>query len=225
MEVLNAMLTAIREIFGNLRPRASEEDNIVKDGHREFVGGLWDEMGRLQFDFLVKQGLKPSHVFLDIACGALRAGRLLIPYLEPGNYLGIDKHPELIETGKANEIGADMLEGKRPEFVISDCFSFEGFSKRPDFCIAQSLFTHLRKQDIDVCFRKLAAFVGLGCRFFVSFNETSIPIPQLAASHSNRLFYYTRRKMEMFGRQSGWEPRYIGNWNHPRGLKMIEYVK
>ena len=100
--------------------------------------------------FLVKQGLRPSHVLLDIACGSLRAGRLLIPYLAPGNYLGIDKHSEVIEAGKANEIEAGVLKAQRPEFV--DCFSFEKFSKRPDFCIAQSLFSHLDKRDIELCF-------------------------------------------------------------------------
>ena len=29
--------------------------------HREAVGGLWEEMGRLQFDFVANQGLKPDH--------------------------------------------------------------------------------------------------------------------------------------------------------------------
>ena len=43
-------------------------------GHREYVGGLWDEMGKLQFDFMVSQGLSPEHTMLDIACGALRGG-------------------------------------------------------------------------------------------------------------------------------------------------------
>lgn len=219
------MLRSLRHIFGNLRPRPGDEEYIATEGHREFVGGLWEEMGQLQFDFLVEHGLKPSHVFLDIACGSLRAGRLLIPYLEPGNYLGIDKHTELIDAGKANEIAPEVLRAKHPEFVISDCFGFEGFSKQPDFCIAQSLFTHLRKQEIEMCFRKLGAFVRPGCRFFATFDETSIPIPQLAPSHSVRAFYYTRRAMEAFGRHSGWSWHYIGNWNHPRDQKMVEYVK
>ena len=219
------MLATIRRICANLRPQASEDENLSKRGHREFVGGLWNEMGRLQFDFLVKQGLRPNHVFLDIGCGSLRAGSLLIRYLEPGNYLGIDKHPELIEAGKSYEIGADVVEAKLPEFVVSDCFSFEEFSKRPDFCLAQSVFTHLHKRNIGVCFRKLSAFVEPGCRFFATFFETFIPIPQLASSHSNRSFYYTRHKMEAYGRQSGWEPRYIGNWNHPRRQMMIEYIR
>src|ERR1700678_1283527 len=43
-------------------------------GHREYVGGLWEVIGKLQFDFLISRGLKPEHVFLDIACGPLRGG-------------------------------------------------------------------------------------------------------------------------------------------------------
>jgi|HubBroStandDraft_4_1064222.scaffolds.fasta_scaffold99337_2 SAM-dependent methyltransferase len=219
------MFTAVRQIIHNMRPRPADEEVLSKEGHREFVGGLWDEMGQLQFDFLVKQGLRPNHVFLDVACGSLRAGRLLIPYLEPGNYLGIDKYAEVIEAGKAKEISPDLLQFRRPEFVVSDSFEFEKFSKRPDFCIAQSLFTHLRKPEIQGCFRKLAAFVKPGCRFFATYGEASIPIPQLASSHSVRSFFYTRRAMEAFGRQSGWESNYIGNWGHPRGQVMVEYVR
>lgn len=43
-------------------------------GHRNYVGGLWDEIGLLQFEFLKSRGLKPHHVLVDIACGSLRAG-------------------------------------------------------------------------------------------------------------------------------------------------------
>ena len=42
--------------------------------HREAVGGLWEEMRRLQFDFLANQGLKPDHKLLDIGCGSMRGG-------------------------------------------------------------------------------------------------------------------------------------------------------
>jgi SAM-dependent methyltransferase len=222
---VNVLRATVRKILRNLRPRVIEKESLTQKGHREFVGGLWDELGQLQFHFLVKEGLMPDHVFLDIACGSLRAGRLLIPYLDPGNYLGIDKHFELIEAGKAKEIECDVLEAKHPEFVVSNCFSFENFSKRPDFCLAQSLFTHLRKRDIDLCFRRLSAFVKPGCRFYATFLETSIPIPSVASSHSHRAFFYTRRAMEGFGRQSDWDTRYIGHWNHPRGQKIIEYIK
>jgi len=40
-----------------LVPLSSEE--IEQGKHRELVGGLWDEVGRLQLDFLVREGLQP----------------------------------------------------------------------------------------------------------------------------------------------------------------------
>jgi hypothetical protein len=76
----------------------------------------------LLFHFLVKEGLRPDHVFLDIACGSPRAGRLLIPYLDPDNYLGIDKHAVLIEAGKTKEIESDVLEAKHPELWFPTAF-------------------------------------------------------------------------------------------------------
>jgi hypothetical protein len=111
------------------------------EGPRGFVGGLWHEMGELQFKFLVDHGLRPEHVLVDIACGSLRAGVRLIPYLNQGNYLGIEIDGSLVEHGKKNEVGPTMCALKRPEFVISVSFEFEKFSKRADFAIAQSLFT------------------------------------------------------------------------------------
>ncbi|MGL5080430.1 MAG: hypothetical protein ACRC8A_02975 [Microcoleaceae cyanobacterium] len=53
--------------------------------HRQFVGGMWDEIGKLQFDFLLANNLKPSSKFLDVGCGALRGGIPFVPYLDKGN--------------------------------------------------------------------------------------------------------------------------------------------
>lgn len=74
------------------------------DFHREAVGGLWDVMGQLQLNFLVKNNLKPNDKLLDIACGSFRAGRLFIEYLEDSNYYGIDQDSNLVEQGRKREI-------------------------------------------------------------------------------------------------------------------------
>ena len=58
--------------------------------HRGYVGGMWEEIGKVQIDFMVGQGLRPDDVFVDVACGSLRAGRHFISYLDPANYLGLD---------------------------------------------------------------------------------------------------------------------------------------
>ncbi len=47
MELLNTMLSTVRKLGANLVPRAREEDDIAKEGHREYVGGMWDEVGQL----------------------------------------------------------------------------------------------------------------------------------------------------------------------------------
>ena len=86
-------------------PKEQGEGGILQAGHRAYVGGLWEEIGQLQFDFLVEQGLRPSHCFLDIACGSLRGGVHFIRYLEPGHYLGLDREPKLIELGVQEELG------------------------------------------------------------------------------------------------------------------------
>ena len=56
--------------------------------HREMIGGLWDEMGQLQFDFMCARGLLPEHRLLDLGCGALRGGVHFARYLQPGKYYG-----------------------------------------------------------------------------------------------------------------------------------------
>lgn len=220
---LKSLLTTAKAIVSNYRPLPEENGHLQKTGHREFVGGAWDKMALLQFDFMVAQGLKPNHIFLDIACGALRGGRLFIPYLNPGNYLGIDKHGELIEAGVSREIPVEVVAAKRPELLVSESFEFGRFSKKPDFCLAQSLFSHVSPGDIKLCLTNLAADAAVGCRFFATFFETPVPIPQIARSHSNRRFSYTRGQMAGFGTHTGWRPNYIGDWGHPT-QRMMEFA-
>src|SRR5579862_8973118 len=98
-----------------------ERRQIAELGHREFVGGMWDEIGRHQFDFVVAHGLEPHHVLLDVACGALRGGRWFIPYLESRHYLGLDQHQQLLDRG-LEELGPELVEAKRPELLADAYF-------------------------------------------------------------------------------------------------------
>jgi hypothetical protein len=97
--MLTTLKHTFRRTFPNLFLRPEGETGIRKAGRRLYVGGAWDEIGKLQFDFLKQQGLKPYHYLLDIACGALRLGVRAIPYLERGHYLGIEKEEGLIAAG------------------------------------------------------------------------------------------------------------------------------
>ena len=198
---------------------------ITQVGPRAYVGGLWEEIGRLQFDFLVAQGLRPHHVLLDIGCGCLRGGVHFVRYLEQGHYLGMDKEPLLIEAGIRDELGPAVCNEKAPELLVSESFEFERFSRHPDFALAQSLFTHLPDSLIQHCLMSLRAVITSHGAFYATFFETHDP------EHVNPTvpndwgyFAYTRAQMAELGRRTGWRAEYVGEWGHARGQRMMRYV-
>jgi len=133
--------TVLHTITGHRRPLTAQGEAVLqKLGHRNCVGGMCDEIGRLQFDFLVQQGLEPSHYLLDIGCGSFRGGVRFIHYLDAGNYLGIDKERKLIELGVEKELGNTLYQKKQPLLVVSDDFTFDSFSKKPHF--ARAILVH-----------------------------------------------------------------------------------
>jgi len=216
-----------RNIEGLVPTMGAEQ--IMERGHRSYVGAKWDVLGKLQIDFLVKNGLKPRHVFYDIACGSLRAGVHLIPYLDTGNYIGIEKESKLIELGIEKELGIEVFEDKKPEFLIDDKFDFSKLSKKPDYAIAQSLFTHLTLGDITKCLINLRAVVEKDCKFYATFDEEGVTsksnlrksLPNPPSSHSNLTFYYNSDDLRACAKKARWNYKYIGEFGHPLDQQMV----
>lgn len=203
-----------------------DADRIEEFGHRSFVGGdgkYWDEISRLQYDLLIANGLLPHHVILDIACGSLRAGKEFIRYLNKGNYLGLDKEIDLIILGVACELGVEEFKNKRPKFVVSDKFDFSGFPVKPDFAIAQSLFTHLTLNDISLCLARLREFAGREVRLFATFFAVNEPVENPKVSDAIECFFYTVDEMKETAERSGWKTSYVGDWGHPRGQHLLRF--
>src|SRR5262249_3090725 len=130
----------------------------------------YDFMGATQFRLLTTLGLREHHSVLDFGCGSLRAGRLLIPYLLPGRYYGLDPNRWLIEDAVAREIGADIIRLKRPTFRHDEDFSAAHFGATFDFILAQSIFSHAGSDIITVAlasFRRCLAERGLVLATFI----------------------------------------------------------
>lgn len=217
----------LRRIKNKLRIGVSAKpqgiDGIQKLGHRAYVGGKWEEIGQLQFTYIKEQGLKPDDCLLDIACGSLRAGVHFIAYLEPGNYLGIEKEEELIRLGVEKELGETLNAEKRPEFVISNAFEFAKFSKKADYAIAQSLFTHLPPSLINLCFANLRQQIKPQGVFYATFHLSKTQRKNPDQSHDHDYFAYTQAEIEAFGTNNGWRAEYLGDWGHPRQQMMARY--
>lgn len=114
------------------------------DHYRAFVGppDYFDIVAAMAFNLLTVCGLREHHRMLDVGCGSLRMGRLLIPYLLPGRYFGLEPNTWLVEDGILNELGTDSLVVKQPNFVFSEELPEEMLDQRFDYALAQSIFTH-----------------------------------------------------------------------------------
>ena len=92
--------------------------NPGDEHYRAYVGPPkdYDLVSAMVFNLLTSIGLRQHHRLLDIGCGSLRVGRLLIPYLNQKNYFGVEPNKWLVEDGIANEIGKDLVKIKKPTF-------------------------------------------------------------------------------------------------------------
>jgi SAM-dependent methyltransferase len=116
------------------------------DGHyRAYVGPPedYDLIAAMAFNLLTTLGLRQHHSLLDVGCGSLRIGRLLIPYLNRGKYFGVEPNEWLVEQGIKRELGEALLEIKRPTFFFSDSPGTIAQARVSfDFALAQSIFSH-----------------------------------------------------------------------------------
>lgn len=198
--------------------------------HRGFVGGLWDEVGRLQCDFMISKGLTPESKLLDVGCGALRGGVHFVRHLNDGNYYGIDINRSLLKAGK-QELRGSGLNDRRVHLRQTDEFDATEFGVKFDFGIAVSLITHLPANHIIYCFMQMRRVMHERSSFYFSFFEVpELPIPDAYSQPRGDIvthfmsdpFHYTRDQIEYYAHSAGLNPSYVGDWNHPRNQQMLE---
>jgi hypothetical protein len=216
--------------------KAMLEAQVRAGLHREAVGGFWDEIGQLQVDFLVAQGLKPHHRLLDIGCGSLRGGVKLIRYLDAGHYAGVDLHESLLNAGYDIELAAAGLTHKLPRsnLVADGDFDFSWCPMQIDFALAQSVFTALPLNHLRICLERLAAFTAREGRFFVSIFEVPDDHPThkpfrhpsgFVSYGATEPYHYRFADMEFCCRSLPWRAVRVGEWGHPLSVGMIRFEK
>ena len=206
------------------------------DWHRATVRGttaFWEELGRLQLDYLVENGLQPSHYLLDVGCGPLRAGVHFIGYLEPGHYAGIDKRSDNLERARKVELPRHRLEAKNPLFLVNGAFEFTRLGQTFDYAIAQSVFTHLPLNQIMRCLVEMERVLRPGGKFFATIYANpqgksylgDIQQSERVTSHYDRdSYHYDIDTIRLACEGTGLTFSYAGDWEHPDNQKMVVFT-
>lgn len=205
--------------------------------HRKAVGGLWEEVGEVQFRFLVDRGLRPEHELLDIGCGSLRGGVRFVAYLEPGHYTGIDLDDRLLAAGRG-ELRRRGLVDRRPTLVQMGDFDFPSLGKRFDFAIAQSVFTHLPLNSIARCLLRVDEVLVPGGRLYATFFENprgrrnldpvahpTVDVGDLMTYSDRDPFHYDVDAFRWICEGTQLDVAYLGDWGHPRDQKMVAFTR
>ena len=148
--------------------------------YRAYVGPPedYDLIAAMAFNLLTTLGLRQHHSLLDIGCGSLRIGRLLIPYLNRGKYFGVEPNEWLVAEGIRRELGDTLVQIKQPTFFFADSPDTISQPKVAfDFALAQSIFSHcgldLIKSWLSAISRSLAANGALIATFLIGDEDSA----------------------------------------------------
>jgi ubiquinone/menaquinone biosynthesis C-methylase UbiE len=217
----------MKEINPYWRQLSPEE--IARGEHRNKVGGFWEEIGRLQCEFLKRQGLLPEHKFLDIGCGCLRGGIHFIRYLNKANYYGLDINSSLIEAGKMELTSAGLVD-KRPNLIVNGFFEFSRFGVKFNFALALSVFTHLFVNHLSRCLIEVKKVLAPDGKFYATFFQAPYsghlsPIlhtpGEVTTKYDSDPFHYSYDEIKVLAENAGLVADLIGEWQHPRSQKML----
>ncbi len=216
----------------NRYSRELSSDEIADGKHRFEVGGMWDEVGPLQLEFLRGQGLLPADTLVDIGCGPMRGGIHFVRYLDDGNYYGIDINESLITAG-IEELRAAGLESKHAHLAVTGDFDAQQFGIKFDYVIAISLFTHLYANHIVRCMKRVREVMAPGTKFYASFFgapssghlEPITHVPRITSHFDSDPFHQSVDELAYMAKVAGLEMAVIGDWGHPRRQQMALFSR
>ncbi len=195
----------------------------VKHDPKQAVGGSWDEIGQLQFQFLLDQSLETHHRLLDIGCGTLRAGRHFIRYLDAGGYYGFDLSEEAINSAKCLVVD-ECLSNKSPNLYVNkrkDLKFTEYEDSQFDYLLAQSVFTHLMPNHIDECFANIGKVMGPDSQFYFTYQDSKV-----FKQNGYKQFSYPYSYFDELADRNGFRLfDHSEDYIHPRNQRMLKICR
>jgi ubiquinone/menaquinone biosynthesis C-methylase UbiE len=191
---------------------AADPDLAVGSASRK----RWLELGQAQFDFLVANGLEPTHRMLEIGCGNLRGGWRFIDHLEPGHYTGIDISPDVLFSAQRTlvEFG---LQDKLPRLTpVKDLTLAWLPAEHFDVVHAHSVFSHCPMDVIAECFAHVGRVMTPKAFFDFTFNSTEERPHQVLRED----YYYRPEQLVELAAAHGFEAEPRPDWSGNAQAKM-----
>lgn len=105
-------------------------------------------------ELLVGLGLRPEHTVLDHGCGSLWVGEVLIEYLEPDRYTGLDVVDDFYREA-LGRLDPTLVAAKRPGFRVGGASPVT--APPPDLILATAVLLHVPPDELGSFFTHLLA--------------------------------------------------------------------
>jgi hypothetical protein len=150
---------------------------------------------------------------LDIGCGSLRAGRLFLAYLQPGNYYGVEPERWVLEEGIREMLGNEFIALRRPTFSHDRDFTLTEFGTQFDYLLAQSIFSHTSLAQMHRCFEQARMVVNEDSQFFATFIRGAVDYDGDEWVYPG-IVHFRPQTMRRIAREHGFTMKVL-EWPHP----------
>ena len=188
---------------------------------------IWNEHQQMQLNFLMRKGFSGSTNILDLGCGPMRLGSVLIPKVVSGWYYGQDINSETIAYGR--EVLQDCGVEPKANYTLfaSDNFELAPVDRKIDIAFSNSLFSHLNLNSIYTCLLQLSKLLGPSGVYYSSFFMVPVDSSWLNVQGRSKWgnqfstfsfqdpYHYHRSLLESVAREAGYLMDLVGDYGHP----------
>jgi cyclopropane fatty-acyl-phospholipid synthase-like methyltransferase len=208
-------LARLKLLFYRLRGRSWIEyyaDKLDAGARRKGAKVLDDAYlagGLEHLAFLQRHGLSPTTRFLDYGCGWLRTGRQVMTIIPPAQYVGLDISGERIAVGQRKLAAEGIPAGSYRTHVVRDCLLNEVSDLTFDLAWANSVFSHMPRNDIATTLRSMKSRLAADGAFIFSFVRIDRVVPQ-----SEKTWAYSMDEMRQMCADAGLRFEPLDDWTY-----------
>ena len=117
---------------------------------------------RVTVDRWIANGIQPGDMVVDYGCGTLRIGRLLVEYLEPDRYVGLDLDDRILDAGRTH-LPDELIASKRPVLEVISADSLKRtVARRPKWVCCKGVLQHVPPNQVDNFFEQISCLILAG---------------------------------------------------------------